>query len=54
MVLWKKIMIIAVDVVLALGFPFAYEIVSDEVYDKDDAERLGGNGFEITVLQKKK
>ena len=45
---------LAVDAVLALGFPFAYEIVSDEVYDKDDAERLGGNGFEITVLQKKK
>ena len=44
----------AIAAVFALGFPFAYEIVSDEVYDKDDVNDMGGNGFEVTVLTKKK
>lgn len=39
----------AVGAVIALGFAFVYEIISDEVYDKDDIEKLGCSGFEFTV-----
>lgn len=40
---------LAAGAVLALGFAFVYEIISDEVYDKDDIEKLGCSGFEFTV-----
>lgn len=39
----------AVGAVLALGFAFVYEIISDEVYDKADIDNLGCGGFEFTV-----
>ena len=35
--------------VLALGFAFVYEIISDEVYDKSDIESLGCGGFDFTA-----
>lgn len=40
---------LAAGAVLALGFAFVYEIISDEVYDKDDIEKLGCSGFEFTI-----
>ena len=40
---------LGVGAVLALGFAFVYEIISDEVYDKADIENLGCSGFEFTV-----
>ena len=40
---------LAADVVLALGIPFVYEIVSDEVYDAEDLERLGCAGFTVAA-----
>ena len=39
----------AVGAVLALGFAFVYEIISDEVYDKSDIDNLGCGGFDFTV-----
>lgn len=42
---------VAAGLVLALGFAFVYEIVSDEVYDKADIENLGCAGFELTVTK---
>lgn len=40
---------IAAGAVLALGFAFVDEIISDEVYDKEDIEYLGSPAFEITA-----
>lgn len=44
---------IAAAVVLALGIPFIYEIVTDQVYDKDDIISFGGDAFTLTVTDKK-
>lgn len=44
---------LALGAVLALGVPFVYEIVSDQVYDKDDIIALGGDAFTLTVTDKK-
>ena len=38
---------IAAGLVFALGMAFVDEILSDEVYDKDDIESLGCEGFEF-------
>ncbi|MBO4668055.1 MAG: hypothetical protein J5666_08045 [Bacilli bacterium] len=44
----KQLLIgIAAGVVVALGLPFVYEIISDEVYDKKDVEMLGCASYEI-------
>ena len=40
---------LVVGAVLALGFAFADEVFSDEVFDKYDAINLGSDGFEITA-----
>lgn len=40
---------VALGAVLALGFAFIDEIVSDEVYDKKDVEQLGCSGFYINT-----
>ena len=47
----KKYLLIAlaVDLVLSLGVPFIFEIVGDQVYDKDDISYLGCSGFEISA-----
>ena len=37
--------------VLALGMPFVYEIVADELYDKDDLTKLGIPAFEIKAVK---
>ena len=44
---------LAAAVVLALGIPFVYEIVSDQVYDKDDITSFGADAFTLTVTDKK-
>lgn len=44
----KQLLIgLAAGVVVALGLPFVYEIISDEVYDKKDVEMLGCASYEI-------
>ena len=44
----KQLLIgMAAGVVVALGLPFVYEIISDEVYDKKDVEALGCASYEI-------
>ena len=50
----KKYMLIALaaDVVISLGIPFVWEIISDEVYDKDDVESLGCEGFTLKLSKK--
>lgn len=40
---------LAAGLVLALGVPFVYEIVSDEVYDRKDIEGLGSDSFELAA-----
>ena len=40
---------LAGSAVLALGVPFVYEIIADEVYDKEDIESLGCESFTLTV-----
>ncbi len=47
----RKYFLIALvaDAVLALGVPFIFEIVGDEVYDRKDIEHLGSDGFELKV-----
>ncbi len=47
----KTYLIIALvaSAVVALGVPFVYEIVSDEVYDRKDIESLGCEGFVLTA-----
>ena len=40
---------LAATAVVALGVPFVYEIVVDEVYDKKDVEQLGSEGFLLTA-----
>ena len=42
---------LAVGGILALGMPFIYEIVSDELYDKDDLTKLGIPAFEIKAVK---
>ena len=44
---------LAVDLVLSLGVPFIFEIVGDQVYDRDDIEYLGCGGFEISASKAK-
>ncbi len=43
------IIALAASAVVALGVPFVYEIVSDEVYDRKDIESLGCEGFVLTA-----
>ena len=38
---------VAASVVLALGIPFIWEIVADQVYETKDLELLGVDGFEV-------
>ena len=40
---------VAAGAVLALGVPFIYEIVGDEVWDKNDVENLGCEGFNLKL-----
>lgn len=44
---------LAAAAVLGLGLAFVDEIISDEVYDKDDIEYIGSPAFEITASKKK-
>ena len=39
----------AAGLVIALGVPFVYEIVADEVYDDKDLKRMGIPGFVVTA-----
>lgn len=47
----KKYYLIAVaaDLVLALGIPFIWEIVADEVYNNEDVESLGCEAFTLKL-----
>ena len=45
---------VAAGFVGAFGVMFADEIISDEVYDKEDVEYLGCSGFEVNTKIKKK
>lgn len=49
----KKFYLIAIvtDTLLALGIPFIWEVVSDEVYDKEDVESLGCEGFTLNLTK---
>ena len=47
------IIALAAGFVLALGVPFIYEIVADEVYDREDIEYLGCSGFELDASKRK-
>ena len=40
---------LAVGFVVACAVPFVYEIIADEVYDKEDVEMLGSESFELKV-----
>ena len=40
---------LAAGFVVACAVPFVYEIIADEVYDKEDVEMLGSPSFEIKV-----
>ena len=40
---------LAAGAVLAIGVPFVYEIVADEVYDKEDIELMGSEGFNLKL-----
>ena len=50
----KKYMLIALaaDLVISLAVPFIWEIYADEVYDKDDVESLGCEGFTLKISTK--
>lgn len=52
----KKYLLIALaaDLVVSLGVPFLFELIGDEVYDKEDVELLGCPGFELNTQKKKK
>ena len=43
---------LAVGIVLSLGIPFIFEIVSDEVYDEDDVALLGSPSYGLIVSKK--
>lgn len=43
---------LAAGAVISLGIPFVYEIVSDELYDADDAKMLGCDACEIKISGK--
>lgn len=43
---------LAADLVVACGVPFVYEIIADEVYDKEDVRNLGADSFELKVSSK--
>ncbi len=43
---------VAASLVLALGIPFVFEILADEVFDADDIQMLGAPGFEIKMSGK--
>ena len=51
----KKYLLIALaaDLVVSLGVPFLFEVIGDEVYDKEDVEMLGCAGFELNTQKKK-
>lgn len=51
----KKYLLIALaaDLVVSLGVPFLFEVIGDEVYDKEDVEMLGCAGFELNTQKKR-
>lgn len=52
----RKYLIIglAAGAVIALGVPFVYEIVADEIYDAKDIAAWGAEGFDLKVTYRKK
>ena len=44
---------IAADFVVSIGVPFLFEVIGDEVYDREDVEMLGCAGFELNTQKKK-
>lgn len=51
----KKYLLIALaaDLVVSLGVPFLFEVIGDEVYDREDVEMLGCAGFELNTQKKR-
>lgn len=45
---------LAADAVASLAVPFLFEVIGDEVYDREDVELLGCPGFELNAQKKNK